>query len=161
MVARATFAASCVLLAAACAASPTQIVVVTDTDLRVTDEVDDIRLDVTSPDGRMQSAEADLRADPYLPRTTTLAWDEGPLGPFIVRAVARRHGSDVVSRTARVSFLPGRIVMLRLDLLDGCRGVDCDTGKTCGNAAVCRPVDIDASELVAWSGEPPPALGHP
>ncbi len=159
MVARTAFAPLLVLLAS-CTEAPTAIVVVTDTDLRVPAEADVIHLEVTSPEGRLQFADANLYDDPHLPRTTTLAWDTGPLGPFVVRAVLQYHGADVLERVARVSFLPGRVVMLRLDLLARCRGVACGPDASCG-ASGCAPLDVDAAELAAWTGVVPLHLGGP
>ncbi|AKF09069.1 Tryptophan synthase alpha chain [Sandaracinus amylolyticus] len=141
---------------AACEADPlTEIVVVTDTDLDVPEGIDAIRITASDPQGVSQEALADLGGGAERPVTLGLVSRQGS-GTLEVVVVGERDEVEILRRTARVSFVRGRTVALRMDLWEDCIGQLCGADRTCGDHG-CRPVAIEASELVDWSGEPPPA----
>ncbi|NOY92171.1 MAG: hypothetical protein GXP55_13315, partial [Deltaproteobacteria bacterium] len=147
--------AACCLLLVACAGDPTQLVVVVDSDMTVPEELDAVSLEVTAPDGVVQSAHAALGVGEDLPRTLVLLHGGGALGPVRVYARGLRAGVSVVERRASVAFVPGQTLMLRIELLRECVGRVCAAGRTCA-AGGCRPEAVDPSELRPWSGTPGP-----
>jgi len=131
--------------------SLTEIVVMVDSDLSVPSEIDEVRVDVSGVVGGPRQSSGSLTgagASP-LPRTVGLVHEGGPLGPVEVRATALRAGTEVLSREARVSFIQGRTVVLRLELLRSCIGVSCPAEQTCA-ASACRSVVVPPSELPEW-----------
>ena len=159
--ARIAMGATCLalLVTAACSDDPTQVLVVTDSDLEVPRELDAIYVVVTRPDGSTVESTATLGADqPPLPRTLALVYEQGPLGPFDVRVIGRQGGADRIGRTARFSFQKGRTLVLVMHLTRRCIGAACGTGETCGEDG-CRPVDVAPEELLAWTGSPPTLEG--
>jgi len=132
----------------------TQIVVVVESDLSVPGQIDAVSVEATGPGTAPVMASGALSgagAIP-LPRYVTLVHRGGPLGPVDVRAAGLLAGSEVVDREARVFFVQGRTMVLRLALLDACVGVRCRGGdRTCA-AEGCRDVMIDPAELAEWTG---------
>lgn len=144
--------AAAALLLAGCT-QLTEVVVVVDSDLAVPEELDGVRIDVTSPGGEFRRATAALageRALP-LPRTLGIVHRGGPLEPLVVVATGTLGGRDVVQRRARLAFAPGRTVELRLDLLRSCVGVACPVDQTCAENG-CAPSDVDVALLRDWRG---------
>lgn len=139
-----TFLASFGLLAA-CSDDPTQLVVVTDTDFRIPSELDAIGISVTSPRGDTQAAMAPVTGASAvpLPHTTALSYEKGALGPFVIVATGLRNGETVVTRTARVSFVTGKILRLVMTLDRSCPEGECP--------------ELSDADLEPWTG-PPPAL---
>ncbi len=144
-------AAACLL--AACASERTQVIVVTDTNMRGPGGLDEISVVVMAPDGRpMQSSVAHLGVgQPELPRTLGLVWTGGPLGPFTVQVEGRTAGHTRITRTGRFNFQQGRSLILRMDLLAICEGTTCAASMTCGESG-CRAVDVPPSELAPYTG---------
>jgi alpha-tubulin suppressor-like RCC1 family protein len=145
-------AAMCLL--ASCAADRTEILVVVDSDLEVPAVIDGVRIDVEPPEGEPVFATADLGEQP-LPRVLGLVHDGGSLGPLLVTATGQKGVGDVVARTASVSFVEGRTLVLRMWLLADCVGTVCGEGLTCGDDGMCRDVLIQPDELLEWTGTPP------
>ncbi len=150
---RVRFAALAGLLVLGCAQpASTQILVVSDTDMRVPDQLSVVRFRVMSPQGEVQSAAADFGAGEPRPAVLSLDHRGGPFGPFFVDVEGERApGETVRLRSARVYFQRGRVVVLRMDLLQRCGDVVCTGDETCGGAG-CRPIAVDPSELSAWTG---------
>jgi len=144
-------------LAWGCTDKRTEVIVVTDTNLRVPTAVDSFRLVVTDPGGGTKETLAMLgEGQPPLPRYVGLVHRNGPLGPYRVDVTARLGSTDVVGRSARFEFQKGRTLLLRLDLLSTCVGMSCGADQTCGPSG-CRPVDVAPAELEEWRG--PPSAG--
>lgn len=144
-------------LIAACSVTPrTEVIVVTDTDLRGPGGLDEMVIEVTAPDGTMmQRATARLGpGDPPLPRTLGLLWSSGALGRFTVRVSGNIAGVTRLTRSARFSFVQGQTRVLRIDLLGRCVGVACASTETCGEMG-CRALDVADSELLPWTGVVP------
>jgi hypothetical protein len=134
---------------------PTEIVVVVDTDL-APGELSSLAVEITGPDGEPRRSVLPLDGDAALPATVGMVRGEGAAGPYLVRAVGLLDQAEVVDRTARVFFVPGRVVVLPLHLLRRCVGAvdSCGPDSTCGEDG-CRPVDVSAEELLDWAGSPP------
>lgn len=129
-----------------CTNPRTEVIVIAWTDLSVPSEVDQLRVEATSPRGETLIANADLRDRPA-PRSVGLVpIVGGSLGPYEVRTQALRGGAVVVERLAAFNFIQGQTRVLRIDLLRTCRGVTCGVGETCA-AGGCRSTEVSADEL--------------
>lgn len=143
------------LLVCACDADElTEIVVVVDSDLEVPEDLDELRIvvDATAIGGGTETAGGMLTSPASFPQHLGIVHSgQGGLGPITVTATGLLGGIPVVERRARVSFVRGRTVVLRLDLVAACVGRECAAEQTCA-AGVCRPVDVVESELHDWNG---------
>jgi hypothetical protein len=155
MTRRATLLVSAVAaaLAAGCTTPRTELIVVSDTDLAVPDQLDRIVFEVVGPEGQMASASADPAAG--LPAYLGVVHSEGALSPVEVRVLGRLGGLDVVERRARTAFQKDRTLVLPMNLFASCAGAMslCSAVETCAESG-CRPVDVDESELLEWDGTP-------
>jgi len=141
--------------AGGCGPSATEILVVVDSDLDVGTEIDRLTIEITDPGGATRMSEARLGAgEPPLPRSLGMVHEGGPLGEFEVLVRGRLGNDDVVTRTARVSFVPGEIRVLRMFLLRRCLAEMCGRDMTCGDSG-CRTTDVSQDELTRWNGEVP------
>ncbi len=117
--------------------SATQLVVTVDSDLKVPSEIDRVTIDVadhaTAPE-----ASADLTKQ-GLPRTIGLVHDQGPLGPFTVKALGFLGSKRVIERRVITSFVEGKTVDIAIDLDRACMAVFCDAGQTC-IAGTCQDI---------------------
>lgn len=147
---------------AACARAPlTEILVVVDTDLDVPAQLADVSFRVVGPDGEEKSASADLDVELARPAVLALVHRTGPLGPLTIEVTGTGAGDAVVlTRTARVSFVPGRVVVLPMHLWARCLDASCGPDATCGDSG-CRPVDVDAGELAEWTRDDAGAPSRP
>ena len=129
----------------------TEIMVVVDTDMRVGVDIDRVRIDVTGLGAEPQVANAVLAGSGAvsLPVTVGLVHRGGSLGPIEVTASGLLGTETRISRRARVSFQPGKTVVLRMDLLAACVGMTCGAEQTCAPGG-CRTVNVAAAELGAW-----------
>lgn len=109
--------------------SATQIVVTVDSDLRVPAEIDRVTIDV-SDRATAPEASADLTSQ-KLPRTIALVHDQGPLGPFTVKAIGFLGAKRVIEKEVMTSFVEGKTIELALDLDPACTEVFCEAGRTC------------------------------
>lgn len=141
-----------------CTTPRTEVIVITDTNMAVPDQIDELRIEVTSPDGDVQSASAFLQVPGAAPppRTLGLVHDDGQLGPFRVRAIGRLDDVNVIERVAVFTFQPQRTLVLRLDLNRDCLGTMCSSEMTCAGGT-CRSVQIEPDELEPWDGTLPHA----
>ncbi len=127
-------------------ATPTQIVVVVDTDLAIPSEIDSLRLRVTSPDGTSQQALAPLDPGTRPPRSLVLLHRGGALGPLRFEAEALLAGVVVAHTGRSLAFAAGSTTTVHVWLARACRGVDCGA-QTCGAGGRCRPYEVDACDL--------------
>jgi hypothetical protein len=153
VIARFGAALACAAAIASCARAPvTEIAIVSDTDLAVPSGLDAIEIRVMDARGTVQTARADLAAGAPLPVTLGLVSDGGQ-GTLDVAVIGELAGAEILRRSARVSFVYGRMLSLELDLLGRCVDVSCEADATCGEDG-CRAVAIAPSELVPFSGSP-------
>jgi hypothetical protein len=146
----------CLVVALSGCSSPaplTELVVVVDTDLEVPHEIDRVRFEVDSEavDGQTQTAE--VRFSDRSPATLGLVHRSGPLGPLVVTVVGMGRERPVISATARPSFVEGRVMALRLDLLDICLRRFCRGDEICGPEGRC--ISNDELELTEWRDADP------
>ncbi len=141
------------LLVAACTVTPrTEVVLVIDSDLEVPEQLDQLVLDITSPDGATRSASARLsEGEPPLPRTLTVLPADGALVGYEVVARGLRAETEIVSRRARFDFVERVSAVLTMHLVASCVGRDCG-GQTCSEVG-CQ--DVARTDLGAWTGAPP------
>lgn len=152
---RACAALMLVALSACASTEPlTQLVVVVDTDLTIPEQLERVRIVVRDGQGTMREASAELASGAPRPVTLGLV-SRTTLGPLDVEALGERMGSVVVRRRARVSFVAGRTLALRMDLLASCVAAACEDEQTCAEEG-CRPIDVGPDELTAWEGPPSP-----
>lgn len=146
---------------AACAADAplrTQLMLVADTNIA---RVDLIKFEITGPTGKSETAEAKAGPSAPGPRSLGLLYTGGKLGPFTLRASAFDDGKFVVSRSANVSFVKGKTLVVPLHLVSSCIDVDCEiAGDTCTERG-CEASALDASDLEAWDGSPPRLPAQP
>jgi len=160
-------ASSLLLLVAACAGEPTQLIVVVETNLDIPTELDEIVVVVTGPSAVSSSTSEMLVGpdDPPFPLTLTVLPDGEALGPVNIAARGLSVGVETIRAEARTTLIEGETRMVRLFLLRGCIDRPCD-GMTCGENG-CTPIDIASEELADWTGEPPafdgsgPCLANP
>ena len=146
------FIATCALVFGSCASSVTEVVLVIDGDFETPTEVDNIEVEVTSPDEVVQTAFAEFDdVQPGFPRSRGIVRTSNLDEPYEVEIVARKSGLVVVRRKARFVFSEGRRRMLRISLLEECVGVICAGDTTCGVGRFCErpdqttePFDADA-----------------
>ena len=134
-----------------CAPSPTELVVVVDTDLEIPSELDELEIVVEAASGTHVQREP-LTRD-AVPATLGVSPSGDDLGPVVVRASGLLEGAVVVSREARVTLVRGESRTLVLHLTRACVGVGCEDGETCDGNGSCH--DVDVGELPPWTGEPP------
>jgi len=136
-------------------ASPTELVVLVDTDLPVPGVIDAVRLEATAPGGAERVVLLALAGEDAdtLPGSLALQHAGGPLGPVRVKAVALHGNTVVVTRDVEVSFVEGRTMSFTVHLLAACVGMQCDQGQTCGDDG-CRAVSIATDELGEYGGIP-------
>ncbi len=126
-----------------CAPAATQLVVVVDTDMAIPGELDEVRLQVTRPDGTSEVEMRGLGSRMSLPLSVGVIAEGDVLGPIDVIATGYRDGDFVIDRTATVTLVQGETRVLSLFLLANCRDVECDEGETCGEGGTCRGEEIE------------------
>lgn len=157
VVARCAAVAVALALAAGCSASaPTRIVVIVESDLAVPERLDAVRftIDATAIGGAVQAREVSSLRPESLPLVLPVVHEAGGEGPITVRVAGLHAGAEIVERSARLSFVPGRAIALRVRLEAACawRERPCDGAKTCVRGACVEP-DVDPSSLPEWGGD--------
>lgn len=151
---RAIIACALLLGTAQCAHGElTELLLVVDTDLEVPSELTRVAFEVTGPRGDVQRASADFAAGEARPAVLALVHRGGPLGPLTIEVSGERGNERIVGRTARVHFVPGRVMTLRVWLTEACVDARCGEEETCGERG-CRGIDVAAEELEPWNGPP-------
>jgi len=138
-------------LAAGCSKEKaTQIVVAMATNLSVPKEMDNISFKVE----QRNTVKADLNytlkpQDPgsfELPATVAIHAGKDPSIPITITVTGEKNNKTVVTRRARLPFIEGRILLLKMDLLRSCAGRSCPTNQTCTEKG-CVSMDVDPKEL--------------
>ena len=122
-----------VLASLAGCSNATELVVVTESDLAIPDDLDAVRLEIAGPRGEMVSREAHLvgQGSVIVPFTLVVLHESGPLGPVEIVAIAQRSGAEVVRAEAVAWFVVGRSVLVPLSLSSACRDVVCPPELRC------------------------------
>ncbi len=148
-------AAIAVAVAVGCTEDRTEILVVVDSDLAVPSQLDEVNVRVTGPDSDTKSAVARLGpGEEPLPRTVGLVHEDGPLGPVQILVTGGQGGAPTVERRAILSFVEGRTLLLRMELLASCQGMTCGPDMTCVDGS-CRSAEIDPDTLPEYDGTIP------
>ncbi len=136
----------------------TELLLVADTNIA---HVDKIKFEIKGPTGAARTAEASAGPKAPGPRSLGLLYTDGKLGPFTLSAAAFDGDTFVVSRSAKVSFVKGRTLVVPLHLVSSCIGVMCENaGDTCTERG-CEASALDASDLQPWSGSAPRLPAQP
>lgn len=150
-------------------ATPTQLLVVVDSDFG--SELDEIELRAElagQAPGRLSARPRDVP----LPLSFSLLHDGGMLGPLLVTVQGRRGSEVLVSRSALTVFEAGQVRVLRMDLFAQCAAVVCAEGATCteagcvplaqaGEAREPWPGRVGPRPLPTWDARPPDSLAPP
>ena len=156
------------LLSVACSRDNTPdtgIIVEVSSDLRVPQDIDQVQLTATDPQGNQLYLNTfDLGEGPNrfkLPFRTGLYPLQDTATPIHVVAVGQLStvGKPVASRSATLSFVHGKKVVLPLPLLAVCKGVACeDASFTCQANGQCDSDTVDSKNLPAYvANQPVPA----
>jgi alpha-tubulin suppressor-like RCC1 family protein len=134
--------------------SPTEIVLVVDTNLTPPYDLD--RVDVAISGSAMQPTTigVDLTMGATFPLTLGLT-PAGAPGPVSVSVQGTLQGNPVVEQDALTAFVDGSTRMLRMLLLGSCVGTTCTAGNACGSNG-CVSDAIEGDTLPTWTGNPPP-----
>jgi hypothetical protein len=139
--------AACAMLAA-CASSPTEILLVVDSELSVPAQLDHLSIRATGADadGGFEHL-YDLTRPPTLPLSLGLVSAGGQARPLHVVVRALAGDVLVVERAVTTAFVAGQTRVLHVHLLAACRGVTCPTlGETCV-AGACVSDEVPATSL--------------
>lgn len=147
------YAACSVCLTGCDPVARTEIIIEVDTDLDVPGDLNALTIEVVDPTYDVDEVTDDIPTVDLLPATLGLVHYEGDLGPFVVTAIGRRGDMARVERSASFYFVPDRTLVLPIRLLYDCLYQTCDQGETCTENG-CASIDVDSSQLDAWSGEP-------
>ena len=136
-----------IALAPACKSQDnTKIVVAVWSDLSVPSELNGVRIDVTGPTSGGSKTFA-LTTGSESGKTKLAAEIEiVPLGAkdatFTVKATGLHDQTEVVTQTARVSFVSGQSLLLELFLGRDCETVPCLADYTCAAGACDQPIAV-------------------
>ena len=128
----------------------TGIVVEITSDLAVPDELPAVQVMITTATG------ATVYDQPFplgpgqqtLPLRVGVQMQGSANAPFRVLAVGHRGPQVVVSRSATLQFVSGRVLLLRLPLLATCQAITCpNPTETCRENGVCGADTIDPASL--------------
>jgi hypothetical protein len=124
----------------------TKIVVAVWSDLVVPTELDTVRIDVTGPTGKSSdSFPLTTGAGPgktKLPVELALVPTGAKNATFTVTAVGLHNQTEIVTQTARVSFVSGQALLLKLFLGRACAGMTCPAEYTCSAGSCGQPVAV-------------------
>lgn len=134
--------------AAACKSKDdTEIVVAVWSDLAVPTEIDTVRVDVTGPTDNSSNSfaltaggEADETKLPVRLELVPLAAKNAT---FTVKATGLLGRTEIVSQSARVVFVPGQALLLKLFLGRACEAVTCPADTTCASGACNQAIVVD------------------
>ena len=133
--------------------TPTEIVVVVDTDLAVPEAIDTVEVRVEREGEEPRVASRVLEVDgPAQPTTVVVEHRSGSRSAVSFTATGRKDGVAVIRARARTNFVEGERLMLELPLLAQCFGIDCAEDQRCGIEG-CEPVVQPA--LPEWTGTVP------
>ena len=149
---RALLVATTVLVLASCAPQATQIVLVVDSDLTLTN----VAIDVSSTNSAPTHATADfsMPATPRLPLTLGIYPRASADIDVIITVRGTLADTTVIERDVQTRFVSGSSRMLRVLLAARCLNQTCSAGQTCDETG-CRAIDIGGDALPPWTGSAP------
>ncbi len=144
--------------AVSCAeATPTELVVVVDSELPVPSVIDEVRIEVEGASGLPRTSSALLAGAGSVSLPVTLGLRPRVAGdaPVSIRASGLRGGVRQVSTQVRTSFIEGRRLVVRMALLSACVEVECAEGETCAPDGRCISADVDPIRFPPFMLTPP------
>ena len=143
--------ASALLLAPACTETGTEIMLSVASDMRVPLELDSMRIEIRHVarqvirDYSLDPAKADHAR---LPATLGLVGGEHHNEPLLITVTGKKAGKAIVQRLARLPWVEGRILLLRMNLLRRCimTSTACAKDETCTEHG-CEKPDVDPGAL--------------
>jgi hypothetical protein len=141
---------------AGCGAAPqTGLVAEVTTDLVIPVELDEVRVTVTAPDGSQLFQQSYPLGDGVgryqLPMRIGFFPQGGGQAPVRIEAGGWLGTALVVSRSATLGFLPGKVVVLPLPLLAICAGKPCaQADQTCVETGRCEGNAVDPTKLAPY-----------
>lgn len=139
------FVLSSLTVLVGCGSSPTEIVVLVDTNVPVPAGIDTITLKVTAPDGQVVSASADLASTP-LPVSQSHIQKGSMPGPYRFEATGEKAGITLLSVARDANFVDGERRVLRLNLEQTCLAVTCTAPDTTCSAGTCSAIEVAVME---------------
>jgi formylglycine-generating enzyme required for sulfatase activity len=135
----------------------TGIIVEVTTDLRVPGDINQVHLTAEDSQGNILHEETfDLGEGPnrFLPPFRVGIYPlQDTATPIHIEAVGQLDTASqpVASRSATLSFIQGKKVILQLPLLAVCKNVTCkDASLTCRESGRCEPDNVDSSTLPTY-----------
>jgi hypothetical protein len=132
-------------LAPACSSKDnTKIVVAVWSDLAVPAELDSVRIDITGPTSTTtQTYALAAGSKTTLPIELELVPLDAKDATFTVKATGLFGQSEMVAQTARVSFVAGQSLLLKLFLARACEGLlSCPADYTCAAGDCTQPIAV-------------------
>ena len=117
----------------------TKIVVAVWSDMVVPTELDTVFIDVTGPTSE-GSKTFHLTTESALPVQLELVPLAAKDATFMVTAVGQKGANALVSQSARVSFVTGQALLLKLFLGRACEGMTCTGDTTCSAGTCSQPI---------------------
>ena len=152
-------ALACALLAAAtvasCGHSPTQIVVVVDSDLPAGQAYDGIEITLDNPSGWHFEKQVPVKTAQDVPVWLGVEATSDLQGDLTVSATAERGGEPIVRRRVLTAFVAGETHMLHVTLCNLCAHDTCAVGSTCDESGACKSDYLSGADLPGWPGNPP------
>jgi hypothetical protein len=138
------------LLLAGC--SVTEVVLVIDSDLRIPDQLDEVRIEVDGS-ARALDVRVPMATTSELPLTHALVPADGRES-FAVTVTGLSGGNPVVADRRESGWVDGESRLLELWLGRDCRGETCDAGSVCSRDG-CMPIAIAPEMLPPFESVPP------
>lgn len=144
-------------LAAGCT-TPTQLVVVVDSDYAVGTEIDTVDVVISSAMGRDEHRFA--LAETGLPFSFGVLPVVGDSEPVVITVSGMLSGESVTRHEVHTRFLPGRRLQLDVPLARACHD-DLEQESTCSDSGqrclygACVPAEVDPETLADATGELP------
>jgi hypothetical protein len=125
-----------VLAACQAGSDSTKILLTVESDLSVPNDIDTIRMDLTS-DGTAvtPSPSFPLTSQASLPIRLAVVPAHAKDAPFTAVAVALKNGKVVVTRTVTSKFIPNKVGTIQIFLGSDCIDVNCPASLTCQHGA--------------------------
>ncbi len=130
----------------------TELVLVADTDIA---RVETIEFSIKGPDGRIKTAQGAAGSRAPGSRSLGFVYDGKTLGPFTLTATGLDQDDALLSRTAQVSFVEGKTLIVPLHLVESCIDVVCQKKAEQCTEYGCKPSELRSSELQSWDREAP------
>ena len=144
------------MLATLGCAQATQIVVVVDSDLMLTDV--DVAVSSTHSPPSHATADLTMPMGPRFPLTLAVYPRSSSDIDVVVTVIGTLTDGTTIERDVQTHFVPGSSRMLRVLLAARCLDRICDAGQTCDETG-CRDIVVAGDTLPEWTGTAPSLSG--